>query len=98
MVGNLANAGDTGSVEDNAGSSSFVAPVRVPPPTAEQSCWDGKDAQAHALLAYLLSVPLSHIFVLARHLKMLGMYLPHCIRQGMRLVLLISVTSWRVSI
>ena len=51
MVGNPANASDTGSVEDVAGSSSSVAPVRVPPPTAEQSRWDGKDAQAHALLA-----------------------------------------------
>ena len=51
VVGNLANAGDTSSVEDDAGSSSSVAPVRVPPPTAEQSRWDGKYAQAHALLA-----------------------------------------------
>ena len=51
VVGNLANAGDTSSVEDAAGSSSSVAPVRVPPPTADQSHCDGKDVQAHALLA-----------------------------------------------
>ena len=47
---------------------------------------------------YLLNVPLSHIFARAGYLKMLGMYLPHCIRQGMRLVLVISVNNWRVSI
>ena len=51
VVGNVANAVETGDVEDVAGSSTAVTTIRAPPPTAEQSHWDGKDAQAHALLA-----------------------------------------------
>ena len=52
-----ANAVETGDVEDAvgsstaAGSSTIAATIRAPPPTAEQICWDGRDAQAHALLA-----------------------------------------------
>ena len=51
VVGNAANAPETGDVEDVAGSSTAATTIRAPPPTAEQSHWDGKDAQAHALLA-----------------------------------------------
>ena len=41
---------DAGSVEDVAGSSSSAAVAAVLP-TVEQARWDGKDAQAHALIA-----------------------------------------------
>ena len=51
VVGNAANAAEICDVEDVAGSSTAAATIRAPPPTAEQSRWDGKDAQAHALLA-----------------------------------------------
>ncbi len=40
---------DAGSIEDVAGPSSSAAAVVLP--TAEQARWDGKDAQAHALIA-----------------------------------------------
>ena len=94
----VANATEIGDVEDVAVSSTAAPTIRAPPPTAEQIHWDGRDAQAHALLALSIKRVVSHIFALAGHLKMLGMYLPHCSRQGMRLVLLISENSWRVSI
>ena len=43
---------DVGVVEDVAGSSLLARSVPPPPPpTAEQIRWDGRDAQAHALLA-----------------------------------------------
>ena len=51
VVVDAANAAEIGAVEDVAGSSISVAPVRAPPLTAEQIRWDGKDAQAHALIA-----------------------------------------------
>ena len=51
VVVDAANAAaEIGDVEDVTGSSTLVAPVRAPPLT-EQICWDGKDAQAHALIA-----------------------------------------------
>ena len=50
-IRDVANAAEIGDVEDVAGSSTAAATIRAPPPTAEQSHWDGKDAQAHALLA-----------------------------------------------
>ena len=46
-----ANAAKTGDIEDVTCSSTAATTIRTPPPTAEQSRWDGKDAQAHALLA-----------------------------------------------
>ena len=46
-----ANAAEIGDVEDVVGSSTVAAIIRAPPPTAEQIRWDGRDAQAHALLA-----------------------------------------------
>ena len=51
VVVDAANAAEIGAVEDVAGSSTSVAPVRAPPLTVEQIRWDGKDAQAHALIA-----------------------------------------------
>ena len=46
---------DVGAVKDVAGTSllarSVPPPPPPPPPTAEQIHWDGRDAQAHALLA-----------------------------------------------
>ena len=51
VANNAANAAETGDVEDVAGPSIGATTIRAPPPTAEQSRWDGKDAQAHALLA-----------------------------------------------
>ena len=45
---------DAGAVEDVAGTSLLARSVPPPPPpTAEQICWDGRDAQAHALLAFV---------------------------------------------
>ena len=41
------NATSTGTVEDEAGTSTMVEP----PPSQEQRRWDGRDAQAHALIA-----------------------------------------------
>ena len=75
MVVDAANAAEIGVVEDVAGYSTFVAPVRAPPLTTEQIHWDGKDA---------------HIFALVKQLRMLGTYFPLCIRQEMRLMLLTS--------
>ena len=55
---------DSDIVEDGAGSSTFAAIVgaigfgtscaTAVLPTAEQSHWDGRDAQAHALIALLV--------------------------------------------
>ena len=42
---------DVGSVEDVASSSSSATVVAAILPTVEQARWDGKDAQAHALIA-----------------------------------------------
>ena len=53
---------DSGTVEQGAGSSTFAATMGATGsntshaagavlPTAEQLCWDGRDAQAHALIA-----------------------------------------------
>ena len=44
VVVDAANATKTGVLEDVAGSSIVVAPVRAPPLTLEKICWDGKDA------------------------------------------------------
>ena len=44
VVVNAANAAETGDIEDVAGPSNAAAPVRAPPLTPEQICWDGKDA------------------------------------------------------
>ena len=41
------NATSAGTVEDEAGTSTMVEP----PPSQEQRRWDGRDAQAHALIA-----------------------------------------------
>ena len=92
-----ANAAKTGDIEDVAGSS-VAATVRAPPPTAEQSRWDGKDAQAHALLALSVKRAIIPHIRSCKTSKDAWDVLPHCIRQGMSLVLLISVNSWRVSI
>ena len=51
VAGNAANTSETGDVDDGAGTSTAVAAVRAPPLTAEQIRWDGRDAQAHALIA-----------------------------------------------
>ena len=51
MGRDAANAAEIGDVEDVAGSSTVAKTIRAPPPTAEQICWDGRDVQAHALLA-----------------------------------------------
>ena len=52
VVVNVASAMEIGTVEDVAGSSSIVVPpVIAPPLTVEQTCWDGKDVQAHAIIA-----------------------------------------------
>ena len=95
VVVDAANAAEIGTVEDVAGSSISVALVRAPPLTAEQICWDGKDAQAHALIA--LSVKraiIPHIFSCkttnAKQLRIFGIRLPLYIMQEMRLVLLTS--------
>ena len=42
---------DIGSIEDATGSIFIVAPILAPWPNAEKLCWDGRDAQAHALIA-----------------------------------------------
>ena len=49
VVGTSTN--DVGVVEDGAGSSLLAHSIPPPPPTAEQIHWDGRDVQAHALLA-----------------------------------------------
>ena len=46
-----ASTSDACSVQDAAGSTSTAAPIFAPRPTFEQLFWDGRDAQAHALLA-----------------------------------------------
>ena len=44
---------NTGTVEDAASFDSDAAPAPqvLPPPTIDQTRWDGRDAQAHALIA-----------------------------------------------
>ena len=51
MVVDAANAAEIGAVEDVAGSSISVAPIRAPPLTTEQICWDGKDAHVDAFIS-----------------------------------------------
>ena len=43
---------NTGTIEDVAGSNSDAPPVPqvLPPPIVDQTRWDGRDAQAHALI------------------------------------------------
>ena len=89
VVVNLVNASDVGFIEDDA-STNCEAPTFVPLPTIKKICWDGRDAQVHALIAYELSVLLSHIFTHVRKLRKLGTHLLWCIKLGMRLLLLIS--------
>ncbi|MCO5553887.1 hypothetical protein L7F22_007413 [Adiantum nelumboides] len=45
------NNTDVCKIEDVAGLAARIAAVRFVLPTAEQACWDVKDAQAHALIA-----------------------------------------------
>ena len=45
------STGDAGAVEDAIGSTSIAAPIYAPRSIVEQLCWNGRDAQAHALLA-----------------------------------------------
>ncbi|MCO5571407.1 hypothetical protein L7F22_025147 [Adiantum nelumboides] len=42
---------DVGKIEDVAGLAARIAAVRFVLPTAEQDCWDVKDAQAHAFIS-----------------------------------------------
>ena len=74
-------------------SDAAPAPVVLPPPTVDQTRWDGRDAQAHALIA--LSVKrtiIPHIWS-CKSAKDAWNTLARCTRLEMKLVLLICVSN-----
>jgi hypothetical protein len=85
---------DEDGVEDDIPQIPVCANVSVAP-IAEQIRWDGRDAQAHAL------IPLSVKRAIIPHIRSCrtakDAWDTLCTRLGMRFVLLTSKNSWRVS-
>ena len=91
-------ATDFETIEDVAGSrtyatamgaTSFITPraVATPLPTTEQIPWDGRDVQAHALIALSVKRSMAHTFAPLSQQSKLGIFLLRIMQDGMRQML-----------
>ncbi|MCO5613500.1 hypothetical protein L7F22_067777 [Adiantum nelumboides] len=60
---------DVGKIEDVAGLAARIVAVRFVLPTAEQACWDVKDARAHALIVLSMKRTITPHIHLAKSAK-----------------------------